>query len=95
MSRQRATRKAADSSPVVLTAANRRRLSEGAVVQGTVRARLLGIPLLRLDATLALMPATITPFSSPLGSGEGFAEAVRSLNDGAEVLAEIRRNNGH
>lgn len=79
----------------MLTAANRRRLSEGAVVQGSVRARLLGIPLLRLDATLALMPATITPSSSPLGAGDGFAEAVRYLNDGAGVLAEIRRTNGH
>jgi len=95
MSGRRATRKAANPSPVVLMATNRRRLSEGAVVQGSVRARLLGIPLLRLDATLALMPATITPSSSPLGSGDGFAEAVRHLNDGAEVLAEIRRNNGH
>ena len=83
------------ASPVLLTAANRRRLSEGAVVQGSVRARLLGIPLLRLDATLALMPATISPPVAPLGSGNGFADAVRYLNDGAEVLAEIRRDNGH
>lgn len=95
MSRRSATRKAASSAPVVLTAANRRRLSEGAVVQGSVRARLLGIPLLRLDATLALMPATITRSTSPLASGNGLAEAIRYLNDGAEVLAEVHRNNGH
>ena len=93
--RRRSTRNAGSTSPVLLTAANRRRLSEGAVVQGSVRARLLGIPLLRLDATLALMPATITPSFSPLGSGNGFADAVRYINDGAEVLAEIRRDNGH
>ena len=37
-----------------------RRVSEGALVQASVRARLLGIPLLRLDATVALMPAAIT-----------------------------------
>jgi hypothetical protein len=79
---------------VVLTAASRRRLSEGAVVQGSVRARLLGIPLLRLDATLALMPASMRPSSTPLGSGNGYADAVRYINDGAEVLAEIRHNNG-
>jgi hypothetical protein len=91
----RAKRKGASPTAVVLTAANRRRLSEGAVVQGSVRARLLGIPLLRLDATLALMPAAITPSSSPLGSGDGLADAVRYINDGAEVLAEVRRNNGH
>jgi hypothetical protein len=83
------------ASPIVLTAANRRRLSEGAVVQGSIRARLLGIPLLRLDATLALMPATVTPSFAPLGSGNGYADAVRYINEGAEVLAEIRRDNGH
>jgi len=92
MNRRGATMKPA--VPVVLTAANRRRLSEGAVVQGSIRARLLGIPLLRLDATLALMPASISPSSSPLGAGNGYADAVRYINDGAEVLAEIRRKNG-
>jgi hypothetical protein len=64
-------------------------------VQGSVRARLLGIPLLRLDATFALMPAAISPSPSALGAGKGLAEAVRCINDGAEVLAEVRRNNGH
>jgi hypothetical protein len=93
MNRRRAARGSA--VPLVLTAANRRRLSEGAVVQGSVRARLLGLPLLRLDATLALMPASINPSFSPLGSGNGYADAVRYINDGAEVLAEIRRTNGH
>jgi hypothetical protein len=93
MSRRRQG-KAAVSQPVVLTAASRRRLSEGAVVQGTVRARLLGIPLLRLDATLALMPAAIAPTPPRLASGNGYADAVADLNDGAAVLAEIRRDNG-
>lgn len=95
MSRRSATRRDAGSTPVVLTAANRRRLSEGAVVQGSIRARLLGIPLLRLDATIALMPAAFTPSSSRLGSGDSLADAVRYINDGAEVIAEIRRNNGN
>jgi hypothetical protein len=83
-------------APVALTAAvdPRRRLSEGALVQASVRARLLGIPLLRLDATVALMPAAITAPSSALAAGNGLAEAVRSINDGAEVLAQVRRN-GH
>jgi hypothetical protein len=68
-----------------------RRLSEGALVQASVRARLLGIPLLRLDATVVLMPAAITaPSSAPVGNG--LVEAVRSINDGAEVLAQVRRN---
>ena len=69
-----------------------RRLSEGALVQASVRARLLGIPLLRLDATVVLMPAAITAPSSALAAGNGLAEAVHSINDGAEVLAQMRRN---
>jgi len=56
-----------------------------------VRARLLGLPLLRLDATVALMPAAITPSSTALAGGNGLAEAVRSINDGAEILTEVRR----
>ena len=83
------------SAPVALTAAvdRGRRLSEGSLVQGSIRARLLGIPLLRLDATVVLTPATITS-SSPagIGSGNSLAEAVRDINDGAEILAEMRRN---
>jgi hypothetical protein len=81
-------------APVALTAAldPRRHLSEGALVQASVRARLMGIPLLRLDATVVLMPAAITASSSALAAGNGLAEAVRSITDGAEVLAHVRRN---
>jgi hypothetical protein len=52
----------------------------------------LGIPLLRLDATVVLMPAAITAPPSALAVGNGLADAVRSINDGAEVLADVRRN---
>jgi len=81
------------SAPVALTAAvdPSRRLSEGGLVQASVRARLLGIPLLRLDATIALMPAALTPSSSAVAAGDGLAEAVRSINEGAEILAQVRR----
>ena len=94
MKRGRAAPSIKTSAPVALSAAvdPSRRLSEGALVQASVRARLLGIPLLRLDATVALMPAAITARSSALAAGNGLAEAVRSINDGAEVLAELRRN---
>ncbi len=94
MRQRRATRGVITPTPVALTAAvdPRRRLSEGALVQASVRARLLGIPLLRLEATIALMPAAITAPSSAIGAGNGLAEAVRSINDGAEVLAQVRRN---
>jgi hypothetical protein len=86
-----------------------RRLSDGALVEASIRARLLGIPLLRLDATVVLMPAEVTARSSapdepvrtrsfgvpPARSGvagRSLAEAVRSINEGAEVLAEVRRS---
>jgi hypothetical protein len=77
---------------VALTAAvdPSRPLSDGALVQASVRARLLGIPLLRLDATVVLIPAAITAPSSGLAAGNGLAEAVRSINDGAETLAQVR-----
>jgi hypothetical protein len=80
--------------PVALTAGvdAGRRLSEGGLVQTSVRARLLGIPLLRLDATIVVMPAAITVSPPAVRSGDGLAEAVRSINDGEEVLARVREN---
>ncbi len=92
MRRRRAARGMGTHAPVALTAAvdPSRRLSEGALVQTSIRARLLGIPLLRLDATVVLMPSAITTRASPLAAGDGLAEAVRSLNDGAELLAQVR-----
>jgi hypothetical protein len=91
---RRAVRALGTPSPAALAAAvdPGRRLSEGALVQASVRARLLGIPLLRLDATVVLMPAGITARPSALAAGNGLAEAVRRINDGAEVLADVRRN---
>lgn len=94
MRRRRAAREVGTPVPVALTAAvdPNRRLSEGALVQASVRARLLGMPLLRLDATVVLMPAAITAPSSTLAARNGLADAVRNLNDGAEVLAQVRQN---
>jgi hypothetical protein len=92
MRQRRAARGVKTLPPAAMSAAidPSRRLSEGALVQASVRARLLGIPLLRLDATIALMPAAITAPSSALAEGNGLADAVRSINDGAEVLAQVR-----
>lgn len=94
MRRRRAAREVGTPVPVALTAAvdPNRRLSEGALVQASVRARLLGMPLLRLDATVVLMPAAITAPSSTLAARNGLADAVRNINDGAEVLAQVRQN---
>jgi hypothetical protein len=93
---------------VVVSPDRTRRLAEGALVQASVRARVLGIPLLRLDATVALAPAEIwaarsaaleperrrTARSSAVlmtdAGGHGLAEAVRSINEGAQLLAEVR-----
>lgn len=69
-----------------------RRLSEGGVIQASVRARLFGIPLLRLDATVALIPATTTLLPSRVQSGRSLEEAVRRINEGAEVLEQARRD---
>ena len=94
MKRDRSAREIKTSTPVALTAAvdRSRRLSEGALVQASVRARLLGLPLLRIDATLVLMPAAISASSSTVAVGDGLAEAVRSINDGAAILAQVRRD---
>jgi hypothetical protein len=91
--RVRVARDEKTRAPIALTRAVNRtgRLSEGALVQASVRARLLGLPLLRLDATVVLMPAALTAPSAG-ASGNGLAEAVRSINDGAEVLAQVRRD---
>jgi hypothetical protein len=89
----------------------RGRLSDGALVEGSIRARLLGIPLLRLDAKLVLVPAGVTvrpparhvlPAHTPTRPsvmqprrsdppGRSLAEAVRTIDEGAELLAEVRR----
>jgi hypothetical protein len=90
----------------------RRRLSEGVLVDASIRARLLGIRLLTIDATVVLAPADVTTPSvaahdpprrasvpsagisrnrSP-ATGHGLAEAVRSINEGVELLAEARRD---
>jgi hypothetical protein len=92
--RGRAAADVKTSAAVALTAAVDRsgRLSEGGLVQASVRARLLGIPLLRLDATVVLMPAAVTVSPYAAAAGDGLAEAVRSINEGAEVLAQVRRD---
>jgi hypothetical protein len=38
------------------------------------------------------MPAAIRAPSSALAAGNGLAEAVRSINEGAEVLDHVRQN---
>jgi hypothetical protein len=102
------------TAPAGLTAVPdpRKRLSDGVLVEACIRARLVGIPLLKVEATIALAPAGLTaPTSAPRDqpirssarpsraastrsgdSREGLAEAVRTINEGAELLAQARRN---
>jgi hypothetical protein len=90
----------------------RKRLSDGVLVEACVRARLLGIPLLKVEATAVLTPAGLrAPTSAPPelpirtsarssgaastrsgAPGEGLAEAVRRIDEGAALLADARRN---
>ena len=89
----------------------RNHLSDGVLVEGCLRARLLGIPILKVEATIVLAPAGLrapTSFARDLpissarpsraastrsgDSREGLAEAVWTINEGAELLAEARRN---
>ena len=93
-----------------LTPDGRRRLSEGALVEASVVARLLGVRLLRVHATVALAPAEVRPATTPVrvaGSrgltraaprgrssapGHRLPDAVRSIDEAAEILAGTRRD---
>ena len=80
----------------------RRRRSQGVLVEASVLARLLGLRLLRLEATVVLVPADVSPGRPPVRSarvprarsdavGGALARAVRSIDEGAELLADARR----
>ena len=69
------------------------RLSQGALVEASILARVLGLRLLTLDATLVIIPADVAP--RPQQShivGLGLTDAVRNINEGAELLADARHN---
>jgi hypothetical protein len=106
--------------PVVLEVApdRRRRLSEAALVEASIAARLLGMRILTLNATVALVPAEVTAATSAVQDrapreeraahvrrrssadsrgravsvGYRLADAVRNLDEGAKLLAEIQRD---
>jgi hypothetical protein len=72
-------------TPVVTSAPDRRgRLSNGAAVEASIRARLLGIPLLKLDATIVILPAEATaPSTAPHESAGTRSFGIRSTSSGA------------
>ena len=94
------------TAPVVLELAPDRskRLSDATLVEASIVARVLGMRLLTLDATIALVPADLTaptpavearPLHRDRGahaSSHRLADAVRNLDEGAKLLAEVQRN---
>jgi hypothetical protein len=106
--------------PVVLELAPdfSKRLSDATLVEASVAARLLGIRLLTLDATIALVPADATAATPAAEDGarrvhpaapassrssldsrppaardrHRLADAVRNLEEGAKLLAELQRS---
>ena len=88
------------------------RLSQGALVEASILARVLGLRLLTLDATLVIIPADVEPrrpeprglsVLTPVRSsdvapsrsqivGLGLTDAVRNINEGAELLADARHH---
>jgi pyridoxal biosynthesis lyase PdxS len=80
------------------------RSADGVVVEASIVARLLSIPLLTLDATVVIVPADATaprpaarqlaptrPAARSGALGHRLVEAVRSIDEGAAMLAEARR----
>ena len=109
-----APRTLATTGPVALTAIpdRRRRLSDGVLVDASIHARLLGLRLLTVDATIVLVPADVagtSPADHPaprraaprssapaprrsVAAGPRLAQAVRTINEAAELLADTRRD---
>jgi hypothetical protein len=96
-----------------------RRRSDATLIEASVTARLLGMSILTLDATVALVPAEVkvatppvqaraehprtgSPYARagsswgtrgrPAGGGHRLADAVRDLDEGARLLAEVQRD---
>lgn len=68
-----------------------RRPSDGLVIEAFVVARLLRIRLLTLEATVVVVPTDV-PASSAANGRRGLAEAVRTIGEGAAILADVRRS---
>jgi hypothetical protein len=94
------------SAPLIRRAVASRAAPAPVVVEASVLARLLGVRLLTLRATVVLHPADALtspppdrparPFAvAPARSGPGragLADARQSITEGAELLADARRH---
>jgi hypothetical protein len=97
----------ADSGVLTVAPDRRRRLSQGVLVEASILARLLGLRLLRLEATMVLTPADVrtstgssraarrpSSASPPRRSAvprRGLADAARDIDEGARLLAQARQ----
>jgi hypothetical protein len=88
----------AAAEPTAVATSRAGRLSEGTLVEASVVARVLGIRVLTLDAVVLLSPASpgaTAPAPVPRRPlppvRRGLAGAVRSIEEGADLLAEARR----
>jgi hypothetical protein len=77
------------------------------LVEGSILARLLGMRLLRLEATVVLTPADVTTSTGPRRAARrpsgaspprrsavprrGLADAARDIDEGARLLAQARQ----
>ena len=82
-------------------------LADGVLIQGSVRGRVFGLSILKIDTTVILSPAQIDGAAGsarvrlppnrarsptePAPGGRRLAEAVRTIGEGAAQLADTRR----
>ncbi len=90
---------------------HRKTPAQGTLIKGSILARILGIRLLTLDATLVLVPTDVSALPSvatdrlqrtyapssraaprAIAVGPGLDKAVRSIGEGAALLAQSRRD---
>jgi hypothetical protein len=97
----------ADRGVLTVAPDRRRRLSQGALVEASILARLLGLRILRLEATMVLTPADVKPSTGPqrvarrpssasplrrsASPRRGLADAARDLDEGARLLEQARQ----
>jgi hypothetical protein len=75
-------------------------LAGGMLVEASILARLFGMRLLTLDASVVLLPAALSSARPIAANGttrasasvRGLGDAVRRIDESAELLAQARRN---
>jgi hypothetical protein len=94
----RRTLETSPSTTLIAVPAGSGRLSDGLIIEASVVARLLGLRLLALDASVVVSPAEMrgrppasaAPRTRPGAIGAGLATAERRIAEGAASLAAAR-----